>query len=149
MAETFTVTMTNEFADNTDENVITIDWTSHVSDGTCDGDICDVFTTAQKLVGHATIQPSRVKGYIKAIETIPGSEGDLTTATPDNGYDIELQDSYGYDLAGGSLADRSDSAAEKVIPSSPIPVDDEITLAISNAGNSKQGRIKIYVSPGP
>jgi len=149
MAEVFTVAMTNPFADLSGENIITIDWTSHASDGTCDGDICSTFAAAQLAIGYAMPQPSKVWGYIKAIETIPGANGDLSTTCPTALYDIVLQDAYDYDLAATSLADRSASVAERVIPTSPIPVNSEITLGISAAGTSTTGRILIYISPIP
>jgi len=147
--ESFTVAMTDAFADGRSENIIQIDWLSDDSDGTCDGDICSTFAAAQSAISYAMPQPSKVQGYITAIETIPGVNGDKTTTCPTTLYDIVLNDSYGYDLAGGSLADRSASLAEKVVPSSPIPVNSEITLGISAAGNEKAGRILIYLSPIP
>ena len=123
MAEVFTVAMTNPFGDRSGENVITIDWTSHATDGTCDGDICSTYAAAQLAIGYSMPQPSKITGYIRCIETIPGASGDRTTACPTDDYDIVLQDPYDYDLTGGSLADRDEASAERVIPTSPVPVD--------------------------
>jgi len=144
-----TVTMSNPFGDDCDKNVIVLDWTSDSSAGTVAIDIASTFAAAQLAVSQALPQPKKIKGYIKAIETIPGLLGDKTTTCPTTLYDITLDDPYDYDLAGGSLADRSASLAEKVVPSSPIPVDSEVTLSISSAGNSKTGRIIIYIDPLP
>jgi len=147
-AQALTVTMTNPFADAKEQNTIVLDWTSVNPGGTVAFDIASTYATAQEALNTYLPQPTKIEGYIKAIETIPGEEGDASTDCPDE-YDITLDDPYDYDLAGGSLADRSDSVAQKVVPRSPIPVDSEITLEITNAGNAKQGRIIIYVDPIP
>ena len=89
----------------------------------------------------------KLSGYIVGIETIPGLNGNLTDNLPTDQYDITLDDPYDYDLAGGSLANRSASVAEKRVPSQPIPIDSEITLEISAAGNAKKGRILVYIKP--
>ena len=108
----------------------TWDWVSHTDE----------------TVSGVGVSP-KLSGYIVDIETIPGLNGDKTTDCPTTLYDITLDDSYGYDLAGGALANRSASVAEKVVPSQPIPIDSEITISISAAGNAKRGRIILQIAP--
>lgn len=148
-AYALTVSMTNPFADDSGKNVITLDWTSADSGQDVSLNIASTYATAQALINDALPQPSKIKGYIKAIETIPGALGIPGTNPPTNLYDITLDDPYNYDVAGGSLADRSSTLPQKVIPSAPIPIDSEITLEVSTAGLAKQGRILIYIDPLP
>lgn len=146
MAGTLTVTeMTNPYGDTPQHNKIILDWLSDASAGTVSSDICSTFAAAQKVIGENMPQPSKLNGYIVAIETIPGLKGDKTTTCPTALYDITLDDEYGYDVAGGVLANRSASVAETKVPSQPIPIDSEITVSISNAGNEKTGRIIILL----
>lgn len=145
MAGTLVVTsMTNPYGDTPRQNTIVLDWLSH-TDGTVSVDICSTFAAAQKAIHVNNPQPNKLKGYIVGIETIPGKDGNLTDNLPSNLYDITLDDPYDYDLAGESLANRSGTVAEKVVPSQPIPIDSEITLEISAAGNAKRGRTIVYI----
>lgn len=137
--------MSNPYGDTPQQNTIVLDWLSDDTAGTLSANICSTFAAAQKAIHKNNPQPSKLSGYIVGIETIPGENGDKTTDCPTALYDITLDDSYGYDLAGGSLANRSASVGEKVVSSQPIPIDSEITVSISAAGNSKKGRIIIYV----
>lgn len=89
---------------------------------------------------------SLLTGEIAFIETAPGENGDLTTDLPTNLYDITLLDDSEYDWAGGILANRSGTAAEKVIPASTLVViQQRIKLVVANAGNAKRGRLIIGV----
>ena len=148
MAGSLVVTsMSNPYADDGEQNTIVLDWTSDSSNGDVSSDIASTFATAQALINDAIPQPSKLKGYIVGIETIPGLLGDLATTLPDDLYDITLDDPYDYDLAGASLANRSGTVAQKVVPSAPIPSDSEVTLEVSAAGNSKTGRVILYIAP--
>lgn len=84
-------------------------------------------------------------GYIRHIETIPGANGDRTTSLPTS-YTAYLYDAYNYDVAAGGLATRSASAAEKIVPSSPLFICEEITVSATGASNSKRGRMSILVT---
>ena len=109
-------------------NLYVIDWTS--------GTDAAVNTEISALVGD-----SSVSGYLRYVETVPGASGDRTTALPDASYDIVLNDAYSYDVTGGSLANRSGTAAERIIPTSPTFLDGPLTLVISHASNEKKGRM--------
>lgn len=84
-------------------------------------------------------------GSIHFIETAPGANGDLTTELPTNAYDLTLKDAYACDIAGGNLADRSGTVAERYVPSTVVPVNDALTLAGANCGNAKQGRVIVVL----
>jgi hypothetical protein len=127
--------MSNPYNLETKNNMIVLDWVSDDAAGNLDADIQAYFSTGYE----------NITGHIVAIETIPGQNGDKTTDCPTNGYDITLEDPYGYDLAEGSLNDRSNSVAEVYQPQVPLVVDSELTVKITNAGNSKKGRIIIFV----
>lgn len=139
--------ITHPSMSGTEQNTIVLDWLSDDAAGTLDFDIAATYSTAQAAKSSYLVQPSKIKGYIKGIMTAPGEDGDLATALPTNLYDVTLENPYGYDLAGGALADRSGTVAEKVIPSQPVPIDSEITVKILHAGNARQGRIILYVAP--
>ena len=109
---------------------IVIDWTS-TSGGAFSA------TLAELGVGGTLF------GSIHFIETAPGASGDLTTNLPTAAYDLTLKDAYACDIAGGNLADRSGTAAERYVPTTEIPVHDTLTLAGAACGNAKQGRVII------
>lgn len=149
MAQALTVTVEgNPQMDRADPYRVRLDWKSAAAGGTCSFDIASTYAAAQKAINDISApQPSKLQGYIKAIETIPGLNGDKSTTCPTTLYDITLDDAYDYDLAGGNLADRSASVAETIVPSSPIPIDSEITLEITSAGNDTTGRIILFIDP--
>jgi hypothetical protein len=84
-------------------------------------------------------------GKVLKIETIPGTAGDRTTNLPTNLYDITLTDPYSLDIAAAGLADRSGTVAQNIVPSTPYPISGNLTANITNAGDSKQGRIIVTV----
>ena len=135
---------TNPYMDGTIPNTIVLDWLSDASDGSVSIDIVSTYTAAQ-AAGEPN--PTKLKGYIVGLETIPGKDGNLTDNLPTDQYDITLDDPYDYDIAGASLANRSGTVAEKVVPSQPLPIDSEITLEISAAGNATKGRIILQIAP--
>lgn len=134
------VTMSNPYGDMVGPNKVTLDWTSDDSAGSVSIAICSTYSTAQ---GWNGVQPVKLQGFVRSIESIPGASGDKSTNVPTTLYDITLLDSFGHDMSAGVLADRSASVAEKEIPVDPLYIDDEITLTIAAAGNSKQGRLII------
>lgn len=87
-------------------------------------------------------------GFLYEVETIPGANGDKATNKPSDNYDVTITDPYGYDLMNGKLANRygtSAPAAQRQISANPMWIDDYVTINISGAGNSKQGRIILWV----
>lgn len=118
---------------------ILIDWTSDDSTGAVSG-------TTRKVVGRL------IKGV-----TDPGS------AAPTDNYDIAVTDEEGADVLADSistLANRDTTNTETAyfnlsdVGTSPAKlaaypvVCDVLTVAVSNAGNSKTGQIILYYAPG-
>ena len=119
---------------------VTLDWLS-TDGGAVSLAICSTYSAAQLAANPFSFQPAKILGVIRSIETIPGLLGAPATNPPTDLYDITLLDKYSLDIAGGQLADRSATVAQKVVPASKIIIDSEITLTIANAGNAKNGRI--------
>ena len=137
----------NPFMDDRDNYRIILDWTSAAA-GTVSIAIASTFAAAQKAIGYALAQPSKIQGYLKSVETLPGLLGVAATDPPTASYDITLLDPYSYDVCGGDLADRSATAAEKIVPTSDIRLDSEITLTIASAGDDNHGRIIMEMGKG-
>ncbi len=73
--------------------------------------------------------------YLRRVITDPG------TPAPTNLYDIVLNDEYGLDLAGSSLANRAAAASEEVNFDN-VPAVSAITAVFTNnLVNSAQGKI--------
>lgn len=117
---------------------VLIDWTSDSLTGAVSG-------TTQKIVGRL------IKGV-----TDPGS------ATPSDNYDVNITDEEGVDVLAACSADltnRDQSNTEEVyftlkdtagtsnIAAFPV-VCDKLTVAVTNAGNSKTGQIILYYTQG-
>lgn len=146
MAGTVTVTISNPQAiagSGYHENVVvTADWVAS-GGGAANGALATIWTAAKQ-----SWQPTltKIRGFVRKIETAPGLNGDLATALPTASYDITLVDAYGADIADGGLANRSGTVGEIKVPDQPIYVDSELTLNVSAAGDTKKGRIIIYLS---
>jgi len=102
-----------------------IEWISSVSTG---------------LVSGATFQ---IDGEIGRVVTDPGS------AAPTDNYDIYFYDVSGIDAAQGQLNNRDTSTTEErnkgdTSFDAPFMISGDITLSITNAGNSKTGTIYIW-----
>jgi hypothetical protein len=139
MAATLSVKVEgNPYMDGTARFKIIGDWVSH-TDGAVALGIASTYA-AQKPYGD-TILPTKILGVLKSVETIPGALGVPATNPPTDQYDVTLVDNYGFDVAGGNLANRSNTVAEKVYPTSEIIVDSDLTLTIAAAGSGLKGRI--------
>lgn len=119
---------------------ITIDWQS-AADGSC------------------TIALEKISGWLIKGVTNPGA------TAPSANYDIAITDEESFDIltncvAASTLANRHTANTEEVYfflknaDGSPLSmaafpvVDDKLTVAITNAGDSKVGRIILYYRPG-
>jgi hypothetical protein len=116
--------------------VLTFTWTGDSGDGTVPSTVTNDIISAI------------LKGkYITEVRTYPGSTG------PTALYDIELQDSLGFDVMGGSLHDRSATVKERAIPVMITGIyggtmlDGALTLVITNNSvHSATGTVKIFLS---
>jgi len=67
-------------------------------------------------------------------------------AAPSPNYDIAVNDDDSVDVALGALANRSDANTEYVAEASMAGVaNSKLTIAITAAGNSKQGTVYLYI----
>ena len=120
---------------------IEVEWTSDDTTGAVSG------TSAFNVFGR----------LLRAV-TVPSG-----TAAPSADYDIALSDEESVDVLGacvGGLGDRHTSNTESVelllsnTDVSPLPIAEHpamagpLTVAITNAGNSKAGTLILYVEPG-
>jgi len=147
MAGTLTVNSSDLYLEGNKKTPteIRLDWVSD-SAGDVSVDIASTYAAALAVSHPRLRRPSNVNGSIFAFLTIPGENGDLATALPTNLHNITLEDPYGCDLAGSLLLNRSGTVAEKEHTSGiQIPVNSEITFKVSDAGDTKKGRIYIYL----
>jgi len=66
------------------------------------------------------------------------------TTAPTDLYDVELKDSAGRDLLFGQGADCP-VADTVVVEDGGMVVNEPLTLAVTNAGNTKDGRVVVYI----
>ena len=136
------VKMSNPYGDVPQPSTIVLDWTSDAL-GHMTVEIC---STHIANGGSFEPKPAKLKGYIVGVETSPGENGDRLTDLPTDLYDLYLYDQHDVDVLGGTLENRSGMVAERVINTTPIPIDSEITVYISNMGALKQGRIILFIA---
>lgn len=99
-------------------------WVSDDADGTASG---------ETTYGYS--------GKIELLTTVPSG-----SAAPTDAYDITLTDSDSVDVLAGGGADRDTANTEQVLGSSLGAVaSSKLTLNISNAGNSKEGTVYVYI----
>ena len=127
------MSVTGTWEHNVDGTIVkyTMSWTS-ASDGTA------TFTTPE-LTG-----------------TIVGVTFDPTTAAPTANYDVTLSDENGVDVLAGQGANLSATVSTRVCPSqpmkdgtttstAPIPIHGTLDLSVSNAGDTKSGKVILYL----
>lgn len=108
---------------HTSVKLVKFAWTSDDTLGTASGTTTKYYT-----------------GKILGLATDPGSPA------PDPDYDITITDSNSLDVLIGSGADRSDTAIEYVKEADLCAVvESQLTLNVSNAGNSKQGVVYLFI----
>lgn len=83
----------------------------------------------------------RYTGHIVGVCTVPGAGG----LAPDDNYDITLTDNNEVDAANGQLANRHTSTTQWVFASLGHVVNSQITLNVTNAGNSNAGTTYVYI----
>ena len=66
------------------------------------------------------------------------------TTAPTNLYDVQLKDGAGRDLLFGKGA-NCPVADTVVVEDAGIVVNDKLTLAVTNAGDTKDGRVVVYI----
>ena len=136
--QSVTITMSAPFADGDQDNKIEITWTC-TDLGVVSAALAALFAADQYDFGP---KPSKINGYLVKVSTNPSA------TAPTDQYDITLLDSDSIDIAGGNLSNRSSTLSEDWVPSTPIPIDSEITFTIANAGDAKIGTATLFISSG-
>lgn len=137
MAQSLTVIPSNPYlqADMEPFRII-LDWQGD-SDVAVSLPIAATYKAARELL-VVPPYPSRIRGRIASMETIPGASGDKATYCPAGTYAVTLLDAYSLDLLDGAGAARSISAGEIVVYDSPVSVDGDITLTIASTATADQ-----------
>lgn len=79
-------------------------------------------------------------GKVILLETDPGA-----TAPTDN-YDVTVTDDEGHDVLLGAGANRDTADTEYVSePNLGVVAHSKLTLAVTNAGNAKQGTVTLWI----
>lgn len=94
-----------------------------------------------------------IDGIIQEIATIPGVSG----VQPDDNYDIVINDENSIDIADGLLANRSESATQRVNPFDTVGlltdykryVSSDLDVVVSNAGATNEGQVIILWTSSP
>ena len=96
--------------------------------------------------GAASVSLTECYGYnLAAVQTVPGTDGDLTNNLPTADYDVVINDEYGEDIMKTELANRSGTVAKTEYANPPFPVPSEITIEVTNAGAAKEGIVNIFL----
>jgi len=92
----------------------------------------------------SAVTTNKYTGELIRFITDPGD------VAPTDNYDIVITDSDGYDVLHGAGLNRDTANTEQVLAASlGCCFDTVLTLAISNAGNAKTGKIFLYIRKFP
>ena len=99
------------------------------------------FAWTSSAGGAADATTSKVfDGDVALLATDPGA-----TAPADN-YDVVVNDANGIDVLAGGGADRDTANTEFVQGTSlGMVANSKLTLAVTNAGNAKEGTVYVYI----
>ena len=100
--------------------------------------------------GDCTGDSQSLSGQIHRVVFVPDSGG----TQPTDLYDVVLNDVDGMDVLAGLGANLSNTTSTQVVPvvtngtagnMAPMAVDGVLSLAVSNAGNAKGGKVILYM----
>lgn len=97
------------------------------------------------------IKTPLISGWVFRVVFIPDA-----TDAPSNLYDVTIEDANALDVLAGQGANLSGTVASNVTPGVPIKdgtttsvagmfIDDVLELKVTNAGDSKKGKVILYV----
>jgi len=101
--------------------------------------------------GYVTSARARgVRGILDRVVFVPDA-----TAVPTAAYDVTLKDAQGIDVLSGNGANLSATVAKSIVPCeemlsggssgvAKMAISSSLTLAVSAAGNAKEGKIYLY-----
>lgn len=88
------------------------------------------------------VSTKRYTGEIKRLVTVPAAAG----SAPTDNYDLVVNDDDGTDCLMGGGANRDTANTEQVLASSlGIVLNSLLTLAVTNAGDTKGGTVIVYI----
>lgn len=88
------------------------------------------------------VSAAAFSGAIERLVTVPGAGG----VQPTDNYDVVVNDDDGNDVLMGAGANRSNASTQQVLASSlGVVANDKLTLAVTNAGNAKEGTVILYL----
>ena len=98
--------------------------------------------------GAVTANITALSGTLMRVVTNPGA------TAPTDDYDITLKDQDGLDILAGGGANRDTANTEEFTPfgtdatfGTPMVFDGDLALAITTAGASKEGVLRLYIKP--
>lgn len=94
------------------------------------------------------IPSTHISGVIERAVFAPGAGG----AQPTDAYDVTLLDDDGLDVLAGRGTNLSNATKSHSTPligdgtttDQKVAIDGQLNLVVANAGNAKQGRVKLY-----
>jgi hypothetical protein len=94
------------------------------------------------------IPSTAISGVIERVVFVPGAGG----VEPTDAYDVTLLDEDGFDVLVGLGGNLAQSSATQIVPllgdgtttADKVAIDGQLTLTVANAGEAKQGRVKLY-----
>lgn len=93
--------------------------------------------------GEALIDFVDLNGDLEHVTFAPGADA----LQPTNAYDVTLKDEAGVDVLQGGGADLSNTTAKGLFTGKwPVPVAGRLRLAVTNAGTSNGGTVKLYIA---
>jgi len=97
--------------------------------------------------GQASIVLNDFSGYeIIAVQTVPGTDGDLVTNLPNDNYNVILLDAFNIDWFFAEGHDRKKVLSEVFFITNRVPFPDSAKLTINNAGSANQGLVNIWIA---
>lgn len=94
--------------------------------------------------GNAVLETDHdFHGMIMGYKSVPATGG----TKPTDNYDILIEDEAGVDLIDNDTVDADAASKVSLVTDTtpPIPIVDQLTITITNAGNAKAGTLIIYV----
>ena len=98
--------------------------------------------------GAASIALKHISGELLAVDVNPGA------TTPSASWDFTIKNEDGIDIIGGKGTNMSNSTSARIYPydatataylNVPVPLANVLTVAVTGAGDEKNGTITLYV----
>ena len=105
----------------------------------------DWLSTTGGAVAYTMVSPMR--GIIYRELIVPDSS---TATQPSTGYDVWIRDADSVDILCAAGINLSNTTAKDIVlgtsgQKAPVAVEDVLTLSIADAGNTKGGKVILYI----